>query len=490
MQQRISGCRIPSAPHRTGAGGRVCRCCPPGQAQRLWEPLSLTLVTGAVVAVAGTGPRHREGPALAGQLQLRLIATGHQPVAMADVGDSSPDTVSSGPTRLFQPRETPVFAPIGFLPEQWLTVRAHCGGRTSTPQPCPSGRGGAGQDGWNELMNEQAWVDSVPPTLPVPVGRPSWSRSPRSTQSRRWPPLGLHSCARVAPLSSAPVIIPADLYGRTAGGRPVRPFILNPAVRRRVSSAYQERRGSCSTVYQHARTDGTKPTLVRQRLDVSSGLLRAIGRRLGSQQTWSWMVGSMLPSRSSECSDCPADVGTCSEPQRRPRGPGTAVGRERCARATGGCGTKRPPCADGVSPDVCDLTCVGAGSRAEVRLSLAELMELEVPPSEWTERILGPVRDRAAAGAPAELDDLDRQFWYVCVGAVCDRLGNHTPAMQVYVLGFGREPGPVPRLPATRGLARCGFSVEIVFRVIVGRFRAVSGVSSGDQGREGCPCCG
>jgi hypothetical protein len=155
-----------------------------------------------------------------------------------------------------------------------------------------------------------------------------------------------------------------------------------------------------------------------------------------------------------------------------------------------GCGAKRPPCADGVSPDVCDLTCAGAGSGAEVRLSLAELMELEVPPWEWTERILGPVRDRAAAGSPAELDDLDRQFWYACVGAVCDRLGNHTPAMQVYVLGFGREPGPVPRLPATRGLARCGFSVEIVFRVIVGRFRAVSGVSSGDQGREGCPCCG
>ena len=27
---------------------------------------------------------------------------------------------------------------------QWLAVRTHCGARTSTPQPCPSARGGAG----------------------------------------------------------------------------------------------------------------------------------------------------------------------------------------------------------------------------------------------------------------------------------------------------------------------------------------------------------
>ncbi|MCR3725069.1 hypothetical protein FHS35_001917 [Streptomyces umbrinus] len=40
------------------------------------------------------------------------------------------------------------------------------------------------------------------------------------------------------------------------------------------------------------------------------------------------------------------------------------------------------------------------------------------------------------------------------------------------------------------GLARCGFSVEIVFRVIAGRLRSVSGVSSRDLGREGRPCCG
>ena len=63
-------------------------------------------------------------------------------------------------------------------------------------------------------------------------------------------------------------------------------------------------------------------------------------------------------------------------------------------------------------------------------------MELEVPPPERTEQILGPVRDRAAAGPPDELGDLDRQFWYACVGAVCDRLGDHDSAVRHFGAGL------------------------------------------------------
>lgn len=63
-------------------------------------------------------------------------------------------------------------------------------------------------------------------------------------------------------------------------------------------------------------------------------------------------------------------------------------------------------------------------------------MELEVPPPEQTEQVLGPVRDRAAAGPPDELDVLDRQFWYACVGAVCDRLGDHDSAVRHFGAGL------------------------------------------------------
>ncbi|MGW0826152.1 CHAT domain-containing protein [Streptomyces sp. NPDC002845] len=71
-----------------------------------------------------------------------------------------------------------------------------------------------------------------------------------------------------------------------------------------------------------------------------------------------------------------------------------------------------------------------------MRLSLAELMELEVPSPERTEEVLGPVRDRAAAGPPEELDDLDRQFWYACVGAVCERLRDHDGAVRYFGAGL------------------------------------------------------
>ncbi|GGV03366.1 hypothetical protein GCM10010260_45070 [Streptomyces filipinensis] len=59
-----------------------------------------------------------------------------------------------------------------------------------------------------------------------------------------------------------------------------------------------------------------------------------------------------------------------------------------------------------------------------MRLTLAELMELRVPPPELAERVLGPVRDRAAAGPPADLAPGERQSWYAMVGAVCERLGD------------------------------------------------------------------
>ncbi|MGW3209222.1 CHAT domain-containing protein [Streptomyces sp. NPDC001135] len=59
-----------------------------------------------------------------------------------------------------------------------------------------------------------------------------------------------------------------------------------------------------------------------------------------------------------------------------------------------------------------------------MRLSLAELTELRVPPPELADRVLGPVRDRAAAGPPEDLTPEERQLWYALVGAVCERLGD------------------------------------------------------------------
>ncbi|MEU6090726.1 CHAT domain-containing protein [Streptomyces sp. NPDC047085] len=59
-----------------------------------------------------------------------------------------------------------------------------------------------------------------------------------------------------------------------------------------------------------------------------------------------------------------------------------------------------------------------------MRLSLGELMELRVPPPELAERVLGPVRDRAAEGPPEDLAPQERQLWYAMVGAVCERLGD------------------------------------------------------------------
>ncbi|MGY1577247.1 CHAT domain-containing protein [Streptomyces sp. MN13] len=66
-------------------------------------------------------------------------------------------------------------------------------------------------------------------------------------------------------------------------------------------------------------------------------------------------------------------------------------------------------------------------------LSLAELMELRVPPPELVEQVLGPVRNRAAQGPPDDLGPLERQLWYAMVGAVCERLGD----LDGTVLHFG-----------------------------------------------------
>ena len=60
----------------------------------------------------------------------------------------------------------------------------------------------------------------------------------------------------------------------------------------------------------------------------------------------------------------------------------------------------------------------------QVRLSLAELMELRVPPPELVDRVLGPVRDRAAQGPPDDLGPQERQLWHAMAGAVCERLGD------------------------------------------------------------------
>jgi hypothetical protein len=54
----------------------------------------------------------------------------------------------------------------------------------------------------------------------------------------------------------------------------------------------------------------------------------------------------------------------------------------------------------------------------------------------------------------------------------------------------GEDPDPVKRSHTSFGSTWVGFSVKTVFRVIAGRLRSVSGVSSGDLGRGGRPCCG
>ncbi|MER6630386.1 CHAT domain-containing protein [Streptomyces sp. NPDC000987] len=51
-------------------------------------------------------------------------------------------------------------------------------------------------------------------------------------------------------------------------------------------------------------------------------------------------------------------------------------------------------------------------------------MELRIPPPELSERVLGPVRDRAAQGPPDDLAPQERQLWYAMAGAVCERLGD------------------------------------------------------------------
>ncbi|MGX1128013.1 CHAT domain-containing protein/tetratricopeptide (TPR) repeat protein [Streptomyces glaucescens] len=66
-------------------------------------------------------------------------------------------------------------------------------------------------------------------------------------------------------------------------------------------------------------------------------------------------------------------------------------------------------------------------------LSLAELMELRVPPPEFADQVLGPVRDRAAQGPPDDLGPQERQLWYAMAGAVCERLGD----LDGTVLHFG-----------------------------------------------------
>ncbi|MBQ0826715.1 CHAT domain-containing protein [Streptomyces tagetis] len=65
-------------------------------------------------------------------------------------------------------------------------------------------------------------------------------------------------------------------------------------------------------------------------------------------------------------------------------------------------------------------------------LSLEELTELRIPPAELTERVLGPVRDRAAAGPPDGLGTEERQLWYAMVGAVCARLGDLDSSVHHY----------------------------------------------------------
>ncbi|SMF84556.1 CHAT domain-containing protein [Streptomyces sp. Amel2xC10] len=59
-----------------------------------------------------------------------------------------------------------------------------------------------------------------------------------------------------------------------------------------------------------------------------------------------------------------------------------------------------------------------------MRLSLAELMDLRIPPPELTVAVLGPVRERAALGPPEDLAPHERQWWYAMAGAVCERLGD------------------------------------------------------------------
>lgn len=54
----------------------------------------------------------------------------------------------------------------------------------------------------------------------------------------------------------------------------------------------------------------------------------------------------------------------------------------------------------------------------------------------------------------------------------------------------GEGPDSVKRSHTSFGSTWAGFSVKTVFRVIAGRLRSVSGVSSGDLGHEGRPCCG
>lgn len=76
-------------------------------------------------------------------------------------------------------------------------------------------------------------------------------------------------------------------------------------------------------------------------------------------------------------------------------------------------------------------------SGGEVRLSLAELMDLRIPPPELAVAVLGPVRERAALGPPEDLAPHERQWWYAMAGAVCERLGDLEGTVRHFAAALG-----------------------------------------------------
>ncbi|MGV3649778.1 hypothetical protein ACK389_37010, partial [Streptomyces antibioticus] len=72
-----------------------------------------------------------------------------------------------------------------------------------------------------------------------------------------------------------------------------------------------------------------------------------------------------------------------------------------------------------------------------MRLSLAELMDLRIPPPELAVAVLGPVRERAALGPPEDLAPHERQWWYAMAGAVCERLGDLEGTVRHFAAALG-----------------------------------------------------
>ncbi|MET9134588.1 hypothetical protein [Streptomyces antibioticus] len=72
-----------------------------------------------------------------------------------------------------------------------------------------------------------------------------------------------------------------------------------------------------------------------------------------------------------------------------------------------------------------------------MRLSLAELMDLRIPPHELAVAVLGPVRERAALGPPEDLAPHERQWWYAMAGAVCERLGDLEGTVRHFAAALG-----------------------------------------------------